>query len=220
MIAVFDFKISERAHTVRNIILLKGYPCVAADAKTIENYNPVRLLVTFADQLDNIRRTPYDDIQVIVYGGGFVNSALNAVKAERLDDIFSYINSYIVNLYSIRRERIFPGDGVFVYPGVYLSWDSLVVYGSRINLTALELMIVKCLILSGRHYRTVSQLYHYCFPKITGGKSEIESIRVHIFNINKKSVDKISRKLIESRKNYGYRFACVSAFYDKISHKS
>ena len=205
MIVVFDSVPGNRAAALREIILLKGYPCAAADAETVKMLNPVRLIVTFTDQIDTVRRMPYDGVPVVACGQGFVNSALNAVRVETPPEMFDKMDDYIRQIYKIHENNCFLHEGAFFWPGVYLSEHQLIVYGSRIDLTETELMIMKCLILAGDCYRSAEQIASCCCP----ANQDDGNVRVHIFNINKKGAQKLPRPLVESKHGCGYRFGYI-----------
>lgn len=205
MVVVFDSVMGDRTRTLREIILLSGYPCAAADIGSIKGLNPVRLLVTFTDQIDTVRRMPYDDIPVVACGQSFVNRALNAVKAETPPELLDKMNAYIRRIYRIGENNCILQEGAFFYPGVYLSSRQLIVYGSIIDLTASELMIMKCLILAGDCYRSAKQIASYCCRE----NQNDGNIRVQIYNINRKAVQKLPRPLVETKHGYEYRFGYI-----------
>lgn len=205
MVVVFDSVIGERARTLREIILLGGYPCAAADSGSIKGLNPVRLIVTFTDQIDTVRRMPYDEVPVVACGQGFVNRALNAVRAETPPELLDKMNAYICRIYKIDEKNCFLQEGAFFYSGVYLSSRQLIIYGSSIDLTESELMIMRCLILAGDCYRSAKQIASYCCRE----NQNDGNIRVQICNINKKAVQKLPRPLVETKHGYGYRFGYI-----------
>ena len=168
----------------------------------MDSLMPIGLIVTFTDQLDIVRHMPYDYVPVIAYGDGFVNSALNAVKARTQDEIILCIKDYVCRKFGIEKKSSFLGEGAFFLPGVFLSSFQLIVYGSRFDLTDNESYIIRCLILSGDCYRSTKQLAEYCslLHQTENG------IRVHVCGINKKAELRLPHPLIESRRGHGYRF--------------
>jgi len=207
MIAVFDTGTTGRALSLRDTIRNEGYLCAAANAGQLKKLMPIRLIVTFMDQFDIIRRMPYDDIPVVVFGEGFVNRALNAVKANGIKELLLKIGQMLVRVYGLEQREVYPGGGIFIFPGVFLAAHQLIVYGSKVDYTATELMILKCLILSGEHYRSAEQIAAYCFEEnLTEG-----NIRVHICNINRKAERILPNPLVVSRTGLGYRFGCAGS---------
>lgn len=166
---------------------------------------PIGLIVTFTDQIDVIRHMPYDDIPVIAYGDGFVNSALNAVRARTKEEIIGFIKAHICRKFGITKENSFLGEGAFFYPGVFLSSFQHIVYGSRFDLTENMSYIIRCLILSGDCYRSAKQLAAYCNPRT----SNENCIRVHICEINKKAEIRLPHPLVESKHGRGYRYGYI-----------
>jgi len=205
MVVVFDSQESNRARFLRAFIYEEGYPCAICNPDTISKLLPIGLIVTFTDQIDVIRHMPYDDIPVIAYGDGFVNSALNAVRAKTLDDILEGLRDFVIQRFGINERNCLPGLGAFFYPGVFMAIALLIVYGSRFTLTDNELYIIRCLILSGDCHRSSKQLAEYC---LSGTKNET-SIRVHICAINKKGEKRLPSPLIESKHGLGYRFGYI-----------
>lgn len=202
MVVVFDSRAGERMATMREALLLKGYPCAFADVRMMKRLTPMRLIVTFTDQINEVRRIPYDHIPVVAYGSGFINRALNATKAETPLELFQKINELMREIYGLGEHNSFLQDGAFFCPGVYLSFSQLIVYGSRIHLTDTELMIMKYLILSGNGFRSAEQIAAFCCPPDQGSGN----IRVHILNINRKASRSLPEPLVESKYGSGYRF--------------
>ena len=202
MIVVFESTVSVRAQMLRDYLLTKGFPCAVCTPENIKDLMPVGIIVTFTDQLDIVRRMPYDDIPVVVYGDGFVNSALNAIKAPTRRDLVRKLGKIVGQKLGITKKNSIRGIGAFFYPGVFLSAFQLIVYGTRIELTENESNIIRCLILSGNSYRSPKQLAAYCIRR------EVceNCIRVHICAINKKGEARLPRPLIVSKHGSGYRF--------------
>ncbi len=205
MIVVFDSFFSNRVDALRCTIFTKGFPCAVCDPETIKSLLPIGVIVTFTDQIDVVRRMPYDDVPVIAYGSGFVNSALNAVKAETITEVLQGIKNVIRRRFGLNQYNSFLGECAFFYPGVYLTPFQLIVYGTRLDLTENEFYIMRCLILSGDCYRNSRQLMAYC----TMGNVKETCIRVHIYGINKKGSGRLPRPLIESKHGHGYRFGYI-----------
>ncbi len=205
MIVVFDSLSHRRAEALRDLVFDAGYPCAVCDSETVGALLPVGLVITFADQTDEVRKLTTDGVPVIVYGGGFVNTAQNAVNAETAGELFDAIREVIRRRFDLNRYNSFFGGCAFFYPGVYLTSVGLTVYGSPVNLTEHELYVMRCLILSGNCYRTAVQLAAYC----TKGKVSESCIRTHVCGINRKGSRKLPRPLIESRRGRGYRFGYI-----------
>lgn len=203
MLVVFDAEKGDRAWEVREFFRHHAIPAAAASPEQLKNLRPFCLIVTFPDQLDVIRHMPYDDIPALVYGEGFVNRALNAERVETPAALLEGVRQHFYRYFRLEQKDIYLGSGAFLAPGVYLSEEQLVVFGSSLELTDMELMIMKCLALSGGAFRSADQLAAYCDTS----KLSNDRIRVHISNINKKAALHLPRPLVESRREKGYRFA-------------
>ena len=129
--------------------------------------------------------------------------------------MFDKMNNYIRQIYAIGENNSFLHEGAFFRPGVYLSSRQLIVYGSSIELTDAELMIMKCLILAGDCYRSTEQIASYCCP----ANQDNGSVRVHISGINKKGAQKLPEPLVESKYGCGYRFGYAEKTADNRKNK-
>ncbi len=203
MIVIFESKITDRAVTFRDILLAKGYPCAVCDPSTIGHMTPMLAIVAFSEEIDAIRTLPYDDVPVIAYGEGFVNRALNAVKAENIDTLLQSLGN-VVRRYCREQGWSDPtGEGIFCAPGVYLTRESITVYGSRMELPEAGVLVLRCLLFAGKDCRSADQLAAYC---CSSDNKTSANIRVHIFNINETASARLPKPLIESVYGKGYRF--------------
>jgi len=201
MIVVFDSHISPRAEAIRYKIFRHGFPCAVCDSRTIETLCPIGIIITFVDQLEIVRHLPYDDIMVIAYGVGFVNGALNAVKAESVDEVLSELNNGVLSRFGLKKNNKTIGQGFYISPGVFLSKTFLAIYGNRFYITDKEFYIISCLFFAKECSRSAKQLVQYC----TLGDGSEGSIRTHICEINKKVELRLKSPLIEYKSRCGYR---------------
>ncbi len=206
MYVVFDQSCTERAVELRETILGYGLPCALCTPDNIKSLLPIEIIVTFTDQIDIIRRMPYDEIPVIALGDGFVNSALNAVKAKTRMEIIRRLNFNVCQRFGINRKTSYRGVAAFFYPGVYLTPFQMIVYGSRFNLTDSENFIIRFLILSGDCYRDAKQVAAYCARKAVSDSY----VRVNIHSINKKGYNRLKYPLVEKKHGIGYRFGYIT----------
>ncbi len=165
------------------------------------------MIVTDVENVDAIRTLPYDNVPVIAYGVGFVNRAMNAVRVETVDNLFQEINHTLQRFVMEKGMDTPSGDGIFCAPGVYVTWDAVFVYGARFELTELGLLILRCLIFSGMHYRNADQLAAYC---CTSENKNSANIRVHVSLINELASFRLPKPLIECKYGTGYRFGYLS----------
>ena len=72
MIAVIDSSISERSKAVRKKLFMEGFPSASLTIDELEDFKPVKLIVTFYSVFNELRHHPYDEICAVVIGDGFV----------------------------------------------------------------------------------------------------------------------------------------------------
>ncbi|MBE6599288.1 MAG: hypothetical protein E7638_07600 [Ruminococcaceae bacterium] len=203
MLAVFDSAFGTRANEIREILFDYGYPCAVCDRDSIGDLLPIGIIITFEDQLDVIRHMPYDRVPVIVFGGGFVNRAQNAVCAAGVEELLEVIDEHICRMACSCVESCHFEEGVFFSPGVFCSSSQIILFGTTLDLTTTERMILLCLIFSGREYRSSEHLAAYCCSdNKTNG-----NVRVHICSINSKASRRLPLLPVENKSLNGYRFA-------------
>ena len=77
MVLILDRAISTRAERLRDDIIDMHIPAAFTSITNGRNLLPALFIVTFADAVDEIRRMIcYEDVPVVVYGGGLVHHAL------------------------------------------------------------------------------------------------------------------------------------------------
>ncbi len=211
MILVCDRYLSERAYAVREMIFKAGYPCVVSEIEEITDYRPLKLIVSFDDVYESVRKTPNDDIFMIVIGEGFVNSALGAKHTYTAEEAVSEIESYIYSVYSITDEKK-SAFGFNFTPSLFFSKDFFAINGNVIEPTVSEYMIFKYLIAfaSTDNCFTAEKICKFClseksFEKLTNSNI----VSVHIANINKKIEAVYRERVIRSHRGRGYYITTI-----------
>ena len=203
MILICDRTESARAALIRESLYRMGCPAAVCALSEYRYALPARLIVTFTDALDALRRTPLDHLHAIAVGDGFVNSALNAQPLRDERDLPHVIRRELLNRAAI--TRITP-IGVFGHPSVFFSEDFVEVRGCSIRPSRAEYMIFKYLMSdwgSGR-YLGPETILRFCFPS-NKLHDESASIPVHISNLNKKARESCGMAIIETMRFSGYR---------------
>ena len=209
MFLVCDKMRSERGRKLRETILREGYPCAFCTVSEIKEYLPLLRIITYTDMLDEIRRTPYDDIRVLAIGNGFVNSALNAEKVDNEDDILPLIQKSLWDFFCVKPEWEYP-FGVFYDDGIFMANDFFTVFGNIIVPTEREYLIFKYIQMASRvcDYVPAQRVCRFCYQASRIPKDEREAAKnlaVHITNLNRKSQDVMYCHLIEAKRFIGYR---------------
>ncbi|MGN1346212.1 MAG: hypothetical protein ACI4V1_05470, partial [Eubacteriales bacterium] len=203
MFLVCDKTNSERAAGIRENLLLAGYPCAVTSISEIANYLPLVRIITFTDMLDDIRRTPYDEIRVLAIGDGFVNSALNAERVECAEALLPVMTKVLMDYFHVREEWV-QRFGWFCDDGIFLSPYFFQVYGNIVLPTDREYLIFKYLHMTSRQntYISAQKICRFCYRASKMPKEEGEAAKnlaVHIANLNQKCQNAIGCHLIEAK---------------------
>ena len=209
MFLICDRTRSKRISVLRENILRAGYPCACCTVSEIADYVPLLRIITFTDVLDDIRRTPFDDIRAIAIGTGFVNSVLNADRLEREEDILPALRKVVYDFFHVRPEWFYP-FGVFYDDGVFMADDFFQIFGNSIVPTDREYLIFKYLQMASRlcDYVPAERICRFCYPASKLPKDEREAsknLAVHIAHLNQKSQDVMYCHIIEAKRFIGYR---------------
>ena len=207
MVLVCDSEISDRALELREKILKLGCPCAVSRISEISDYLPLKLIITFYDRFDDVRRTPYDAIFVIALGRGFVNSALNAVNAVDEDCLIEEMRKYLYKDAGITQKRRFAFGVVDPKNNIFFSKYFLELYGKRFCLTASEYMIFKYLTAfagTGKYFPP-EKVAEFCYDNRKLGQELVSNkISVHINHINDKIKKSNGTPFIRAKRFRGY----------------
>ncbi len=211
MFLVCDRTRSERAKALRETILRAGYPCACASVREIKEYLPLLRIITYTDTLDDVRRTPYDNIHVLAVGEGFVNSALHAEQIMTEEDVLPRIEQIINEFYHVTRDWIYP-NGRYYDDGVFIGEKIFMIYENIIEPTEREYMIFKYLQMTAKQYSYLppERICRFCYPVSKLPKDEREAAKnlaVHVNSLNRKCQNSMRCYLIESKRFVGYRLS-------------
>lgn len=207
MVLVCDSDISERALTLREKILRLGCPCAVAKISDISEYLPLKLIVTFYDRFNDVRRTPYDSIFVIALGHGFVNSALNAIDVDTEEELLAEMRRFLLKEAGISQKRTFSFGVVEPKNNIFYSKYFVELYGKRFVLTQSEYLIFKYLTAfsgSGKFFEP-GKIASFCYDNRKLGRELVSNkISVHINHINDKIKKANGRPFIGAKRYRGY----------------
>lgn len=209
MFLVCDKTRSDRGKAIREKIFEAGYPCAFCEVSEIADYVPVIEIITFMDVLDDVRRTPFDNIHVLVLGSGFVNSALNARAVPPDKDLLIVLRNSLYRFFNVQLYWL-DRRGVFFDDGVYMMENKFIIFGNPITPTKREYNIFKYLQVAAKlcDYVPAWRICRFCYPAKKMPKSEDEASRnlaVHIANLNRKTYNIMHCYLIEVKRFIGYR---------------
>lgn len=194
---------------LREKLFSLGYPCACVRISDIGKYRPVKLIITFTDVFDWVRRTPYDKIHAIAIGKDFVNSALNVERVANEDELVQVINRNLRQMYNLDESCCFT-FGVRCPPELFIADDFLMYNCRSVVLTKTEYMIFKYLRAFCRENVRIPAkvIYRYCFVKYKLKKDRIENnVAVNVKKVNDKFSCIFSAPMIKSRRDHGYYIA-------------
>ena len=122
MVLILDRAISTRAERLRDTIIDMHIPAAFTSIAKGRELLPAFFIITFADVVDEIRRMIcYEDVPVVVYGGGLVHQALGVLQIAEYDALLSYIRAEAARLLQ-QRGMVRDGNiGSFLPNGIYLT---------------------------------------------------------------------------------------------------
>ena len=204
MILVCDRFVSERAMAVREAIFDLGYPSAVASIEKISCFRPFRIIISFADVCDEINAINTYNVQTIVIGENFVNSALNVKRVDSIRAALREIRSSVESIYGITEAKK-STFGFSLTPSLFFANDFFTVNGNVIEPTKSEYMIFKYLTAFAEinEYFSPETIARYCFPLDRAEKS-VSSVIVHIANLNKKIAAVYNERVIRSKRSAGY----------------
>ena len=198
MILVCDRTVSERAMRIRERMLACGLPAAVSALSSIREYLPVRILITFTDVFDDLRRMPYGHIFCVAVGDGFVNSALNAVRVGGEEALPAAV---------LRRlaldERDDPAFGIHLTPEIFRGPGFYEIRGHTVLFTRIEERIFLCLALAGNRCVSVENLRAFSLPGDREKRTE-GAIAMHVCNLNAKLAPALGERPIREKRYYGY----------------
>ena len=200
MILVCDQTVSERAMRIRERMLACGLPAAVSALSSIREYLPMRLLVTFTDCFDDLRRMPYGHIFCVAVGDGFVNSALNAMRVGGEEKLPAAV---------LRRlaldERDDPAFGIHLTPEIFRGPGFYEIRGHTLVFTAFEERLFLLIALASDEGKCASpeRIRAFC-----GAPSEdANAVAAHVHHLNQKLAPALGERAIRQRRFCGYYLA-------------
>lgn len=208
MILVCDRCATERAASVREAVLQRGYPCALAALPEIANLHPFKIMITFADVYDELAPM-CDGTYVIVIGEDFASYALSVKRVENVRAVLREIRFSIESIYGITESKK-STFGFSLTPSLFLANDFFTVNGNVVEPTSSEYMIFKYLtaFAGADVYFSAEMIARFCLPYARAEKSA-QSVTVHIANLNKKIASVYGEKIIRSKRSCGYYAAKI-----------
>lgn len=208
MILICDREESERSIQLRERILKMGCPCALTTVSGIREYLPVKLIITYCDLFDEVRRTPWDSVFVIAIGHGFVNTALNAKRAETEELAMKTMWEFLLNDAGVEKPDRLP-FGVSIAGKYFFAEGFFEIYGNMVIPTATEYRIFRYLFASSDrdHTAEAGKIFRFCLPDeewIDGDTAN--HVAVHVANLNRKLKAVCGKRLIRAKRNCGYYF--------------
>jgi len=203
MILIVDKTVDGRASAFREKLFSLGCPCAVATPATVKDYVPFRLILTYTDVVDEIRRLPYDNVHIVAIGDGFVNSALSAERAVDEEDAVKAAHTHLMREMNIPSRHIMT-FGIALPPVLFLSQYFIEINGTTVKPTPTEIMILNYLlgVSSERIPVSAEQIAKYCTPE--SSVPNISVISVHISHLNTKVRPSYGGRLIRARNGIGY----------------
>ena len=147
MVLILDRAISTRAERLRDAIIDMHIPAAFTSIAKGRELLPAFFIITFADVVDEIRRMIcYEDVPVVVYGGGLVHQALGVLQIAEYDALLSYIRAEAVRLLQ-QRGMVRDGNiGCFLPNGIYLTAVGAFFRNTPLYLSGRECEILRYLV--------------------------------------------------------------------------
>ncbi len=211
MVLILDRAISTRAERLRDAIIDMHIPAAFTSITNGRNLLPALFIVTFADAVDEIRRMIcYEDVPVVVYGGGLVHHALCVLQIAEYDALLSYIRAEVER--SLQRlGMVRDGNvGCFLPNGIYLTSVGAFFRNMPLYLSKRECEVLRYLayaqMVDPEWYVPARHIWKYVFPR--KHTFSTNTVSAQIGNLNAKAIRNTDFSLISlSRREGGYRFA-------------
>ena len=186
MVLICDNSSSERALQLRRRVISAGIPCAISSPSSIKDYLPIKLILTFDDTFEEIRRLPYDELFVIAIGDGFINTALNAVGVTGVNAAFLYAQKHLRDCLEVSGSDVF-STGVCT-KGIFLGEKFFQIFGNMVIPTDTQYMIFKYLLLctDSQVFADVDKIRSFCYPLLVVANLSELSIRTQIITIMRK----------------------------------
>lgn len=206
MILICDREGMERSIRLRERIRKLGCPCALTTVSGIRDHLPVKLILTYCDLFDEVRRTPWDSVFVVAIGQGFVNTALNAKRAETVDAALQTVREFLLDDAGIEEVDRLP-FGVSIAGKYFFSDEFFEIYGNMVIPTPTEYQIFRYLFscTDRDHTANAEKILRFCLPdEEWRDRDAANYAAVHIANLNRKLKAVCGKRLIRAKRNCGY----------------
>ncbi len=198
MVLICDRLVTERAKNLRERMLTGGIPAAVSALSSIRPFLPVRLLVTFTDVFDDLRRLPTDPIFCIAIGQGFVNSALHAVRVDSEEEAIRAVRQHL----ALENDA---GFGSHLTPEIFRGPGFYEIRGHTIVFTAYEERLFLCLVFAQGRCVTPEMIRAFCSPGDREGPADgANGIAVHVHHLNAKLTPALGERPIREKRFFGY----------------
>lgn len=203
MILIFDSKYSERVNLLRESVLSFGTPCAAVTAGECRFLEYAKAILTFEDTVPLLKEHfPEVDPEIILISdsSAYYESETLAVEIRRvygrLHEIL--LMKHGIDLESYCVDRFTQINGVCKFAGnIFYPTDK-------------EKIIIKTLTLCPMRYFTAQEIVMFCSGKLNESlTTTARTIAVHVSHINRKTKACSMKPIIETKRNYGYRFVII-----------
>ena len=205
MIVICDREESGRARSLRERILSGGTPAAVSAPSSVKDLLPAAGIIVWQEAFDELRHTPCDKVFAAVIGDGFVNTALNAARAD------SETAAYALLLKKLPDALGMPANGrtafgFYLTPRLFFADRFAEWRGRIIPLTATERRILLYLVSSARTVpASASKIARFCYPEARiGGAGEDNRIAAQICGINRKFAEAAGERVLRERRREGY----------------
>lgn len=186
MITIIDGSETLRGKTVRKLLIKSGFPCNLCNPN--EFINSKDAVISF--KLSDCKSVMDEELIILADGKAFGNSARRRIElnriVERCADLLGV--KYGVNVESFGIGRL------------YVDGNKAHIRGNALRITYTEKLILKYLSFYSHRWNSISDIANHCIDS-----KSINSIPVHIHNINQKTRFYSCIPLIESKRNIGYK---------------
>lgn len=202
MVLILDHTKSERAVELRRRILEKKIPCAVSAVWNCSELLPAFCIITFADVLEEVCRSPLEKYKIFVLTDTWVNRALHVTPCATETELLQKVMVTVGESAGICREQYIEGSLVLPH-GFLLTAECLFYRCFPLKLSYTETNILLMLLLT-RTQQSARHLIAYCFPDTYKGNIQT-STSAAMYRINKTIETQSGIKLISySKKENGY----------------
>lgn len=204
MLLVMDKTVSARALELRDRILEMGFPCaVSFPPYAVDHLRPVLCILTFQDAVGIVRQSPLDDVPLLTYGEGHVDSLYNAVIFPAEENMLQEMERIVFTYLQTEKQLLFGIPGYYLKNG--FSVNALQIFYGMISLdlNEREKRLLRLLLYTPDLPNSCRRIEAYTFPyPYCEDIQDIQNtIAVQISNINRKAIRYADRRIIRYQKS-------------------